>query len=275
MFGSSPGRSPRPMDHAGVNAYGQMHLVQDQMGNHSAPDGIVEMMGNLVRSESMDITNDPRFFSGNVLDKRMAAFTGLAVVSTLFTGNALGDCFAMKKDWDFHTIDGVFQFCGFTLMNAVLFFNILAAYVGVAQQYLTYRLMTAGPTGFEIASVFYLNPNIAFWRHAAVKKMLLSIPLFLLASSFKMFVKIDREMPGALTTAAPETLGLMQSRVLGISVIAIATFCLWFFVALLLFYVNYKHLSVFKENYTLAKELERPLLTHIKMMSERGHSPDV
>jgi len=242
---------------------------------HAEPDGIVCALSGFVRSESMDICNDPRFFTGNVLDKRMAAFSGLSVCATLFTGNALSECMGMKKDWDLMTVDGLFQFFGFLLMNVVLFSNMLASYVSVAQTYFTYRLMTAGPTGFEIASSFYLNSNIAFWRHAAVKQMLVSLPVFLLGSAFRIFVRIDQEMPGASTaTTTPAAPGPGRDSHLGISRVAMITFVLWFAMAVLLFYVNAKHQAVFKERYALAKDVERPLLSHVKMLSERGHSPE-
>jgi len=241
---------------------------------HGGADGIVASLSGFVRSDSMEVTNDPRFFTGNVLDKRFAAFGGLSVCSTLFTGHALGECFSMKKDFDFSTIDGVTQFIGFLLMNVVLFCNIFAAYTSVAQTYLTYRLMTAGPTGFEIASSFYLNPNIAFWRHAAVKQMLVSLPLFLLASAFRIFVRIDKEMPGA--TPPPSTMNArwLSARISGVSLLAIIMFCTWTLMAMLLYYVNCKHLSTFKERYTMAKDMERPLLTQVKMLSERSQRPE-
>lgn len=237
-------------------------------------DGIVTTFGNLVRVDSMDVSNDPRFFTPNVLDKRFAAFSALSICSTLFTGTALKSCFEMEKDWDFMDVDGVMHFIGFVILNVVLFQNVLASFTSVAQIYLTYRLMTAGPTGFEIASSFYLNPNIAFWRHAAVKQMLVSLPLFLLASAFRIFVRIDKEMPGA--TPPPSTMNArwLSARISGVSLLAIIMFCTWTLMAMLLYYVNCKHLSTFKERYTMAKDMERPLLTQVKMLSERSQRPE-
>merc|ERR1719343_1477834 len=81
------------------------------------------------------------------------------------------------------------------MMNIVLFMNVFTTYVCVAQVYFVYRLMTAGPTGFEMASSFYLNPNIAFWRHAGVKTLLISLPTFVVGSAFRMLKHFDTDMP--------------------------------------------------------------------------------
>lgn len=261
------------MDQFQLQKYQKMHLA-----THDEVDSIVGILeqNGFARSESMDITNDPRFFSGNVLDKRMAAFSGLATVASLAVGSALDQCYGMKKHIDLSTPDGVFQLVGFVLMNIVLFANVLATYVSVAQLYFTYRLMTAGPTGFEMASSFYLNPNIAFWRHAAVKNMLLSLPVFLFASAFRFLVKFDQEMPNVTTsTKPPEELPMWEARVLGVSLLGLTIGIGWLCMAALLYYVHCVHRDVFQDRYTVAKEMERPLLTQFQR-SVRGRGyPDV
>merc|ERR1719337_186217 len=75
----------------------------------------------------------------------------------------------------------------------IFFFNMLSTYVGVAQPYHTIRLMTAGPTGFEAATSYYLNRNIIAWRHMAIKYMLLSLPLYISQMGFRLIVKFDRQ----------------------------------------------------------------------------------
>lgn len=90
--------------------------------------------------------------------------------------------------------DGIFQLIGFGLLCLVVFANMFAVYVGVAQPYHTYRLMTAGPTGFESAAAYYLHKDIISYRHAAVKLMLLSMPVFCFSSAFRMVVKFDTDI---------------------------------------------------------------------------------
>jgi len=244
---------------------------------HAEADSFSTMMGRFARSESMDVSNDPRFFTPNVLDKRFAAFSGLSVCATLFTQTALSACFDMKKDWDLGTIDGAVHLSSFALMNFVLFFNIMAAFTSVAQLYLTYRLMTAGPTGFEVAKTFYLNPNIAFWRHAAIKMMLLSLPVFLMACALRIFVRIDEEMPGRPVVQAKEfdeERHFLSARLGGVSLLALLTFTLWSSVSLLLLYIHNKHIAIFRHVYGNAKDAEAPLVANMRMLSGRGARVD-
>lgn len=243
--------------------------VQERRGQ---ADTFVSMCqgSGLVHSESMDITNDPRFFTDNVLDKRLAAFGGLAVVTSIGVGSTLGQCYNMSKNIDLSTIDGVLQFTSFILMNSVLFTNVLATYVSVAQMYFTYRLMTAGPTGFESASAFYLSPCVAFWRHYAVKSMLTSLPLFLVASAFRIIVKFDREMPDISTHSKKLTmLPWWEARFHDVSVLGIITWASWVFMSAVVLSVHLKHRSVFQARYREAQDAERPLLTSVRGLTER------
>eukprot|EP00416_Gambierdiscus_australes_P035500 CAMPEP_0171097620 /NCGR_PEP_ID=MMETSP0766_2-20121228/47654_1 /TAXON_ID=439317 /ORGANISM="Gambierdiscus australes, Strain CAWD 149" /LENGTH=263 /DNA_ID=CAMNT_0011556847 /DNA_START=64 /DNA_END=855 /DNA_ORIENTATION=- len=148
---------------------------------------------NLVKSESMDLANDPRFFTNNVIDKRLAAFAGLSIISTFMMNTSMEAAFQMRKEINLVTWDGVFQLAGFCLTCCVLFCNTLAAYVGVAQPYHTYRLMTSGPSGFETAAAYYLQRDIVAWRHLAIKLMVTSMPAFLIANAFRFVVKFDRD----------------------------------------------------------------------------------
>jgi hypothetical protein len=252
------------------------HTVED----NGLADGVVSMLSSseMVRCESMDIQNDPRFFTGNVIDKRLAAVSGLSVVSTLMVGVALGECYSMKKDIDLHQSDGVLQFVGFALMTVVLFANVLASYIGVAQVYFTYRLMTAGATGFEMACAFYLNPNVAFWRHAAVKWMLNSLPMFLLGGAARMLVKFDHDMPhlaGEEPHRSTTTLPWWQARVHGVSVMGLCVCGVYLMMGLVMYYINSKHSAVFKERYSMAKIREVPMDFRAMSLSSRGLFPDV
>merc|ERR1712113_555069 len=95
------------------------------------------------------------------------------------------------------------------MLGIVLFLNLVATYVGVAQPYHTIRLMTGGPNGFEASALYYLNKNIASWRHFAVVGALLSLPLFVLSSAFRMVFKFEIEN----RSKVPEF--PMESRALG------------------------------------------------------------
>mmetsp|Transcript_58638 Transcript_58638/g.156992 ORF Transcript_58638/g.156992 Transcript_58638/m.156992 type:complete len:266 (-) Transcript_58638:232-1029(-) len=192
----------------------------------------------LVKSESMDITNDPRFFTDNVIDKRLAAFGGLSIVSGLMVQTAMDAAFDMRKDMNFATYEGIFQFFGFLLICAVLYFNMLATYVGVAQPYHTYRLMTAGPVGFEAAATYYLHRDVVAWRHLSIKLMLLSLPVYFASAGLRLLVKFDRD-----TAAGPDLPGSppLYARAGGLA--CCAAFVL---VGLGLVHVHWRHEEVFR-----------------------------
>merc|ERR1740139_691716 len=101
-----------------------------------------------VKTYSMDLTNDPRFFQDNVIKFRLQAFATMGMVSGYLTGATQGEIFSMSKDmywwrggnFDF---DGALQFFSFFLLCCVFFLNLLATYVSVCQPYHTYRLMSS------------------------------------------------------------------------------------------------------------------------------------
>lgn len=231
-------------------------------GLHEELHPVMEMLEQrtgLIHSESMEMTNDPRFFQGSVLNKRLAAFSSLSVVSGLMVGTCTA-VISMKKDLDLDTLDGQLQACSFGIMTFVLFANVIATYVGVAQVYHSYRLETAGPTGFEMATSYYLNPNIVSWRHIAVKGMLHSLPLFLISTGLRIAVNFDR------AAVAPAQPSFWTARLLGLFCMAI-----YIVMGIVLWYLHQKHTAIFRERYSMAKERETPFLTHVRgMMSSKN-----
>mmetsp|Transcript_86600 Transcript_86600/g.253465 ORF Transcript_86600/g.253465 Transcript_86600/m.253465 type:complete len:259 (-) Transcript_86600:203-979(-) len=219
----------------------------------------------LVRADSMDIKNDPRFFTGNVLDKRLAAFGCLSVVSGLMVQNAMAAAFDMRKDMDFTTMDGLFQFVGFVLLCGVLYGNVLSTYVGVVQPYHTYRLMTAGPTGFEMACAYYLNREIVGWRHFSIKLMLISMPVFIMSSGFRFVVKFDRDM-----STSPE---LPSSPPLAARLEGLVACAIFMAVGFGLFHIHWRHGEIFRAMYETiynASGVSNLLSQVDTMMSHRG-----
>eukprot|EP00435_Cladocopium_sp_Y103_P069570 s148_g33.t1 len=178
---------------------GQLTVMADQFGaygpslrggeyaDRAVVETIISAGGVLSKSESMEITNDPR---SDLEQTTTAVVLGLAPVSE-------DNLFAMNKTMHFSKkhdhMDSCCQLAAMCLLSVVHYLNIIATYVGVAQPYHTIRLMTAGPTGFESAACYYLNKNIIAWRHFAVFGALFSMPLFLASSGLRMIVKFDRD----------------------------------------------------------------------------------
>jgi len=196
----------------------------------------------------MDVINDPRFFQDNVINYRLAAFSGLSVVSGLLVQNCMTQVFEMNKNMQIFTRNhsifhpmGIFQLIAFGLLILILGMNFLAMYVGVAQPYHTIRLMTAGPTGFDSAASYYLNKNIVVFRHAAIRSMLTSLPLYILQMGVRLMVKFDRD-----TSKHPSVphKSPFESNIQGIIFCAIMSF-----MSIALLFVHLKHFAIFRDRY--------------------------
>jgi len=204
----------------------------------------------LPRSDSMDATNDPRFVSDNVIAKRLAAFQTISVVSVLMVNLSVKQLFLLQKSIDVTTTKGVIQYSGFLVMIAVFLMNLTTVVVVIQQLFMTYRLLTAGPTGFELAKAYYLNPNVVTMRHAAVKAFFFSLPLFVVSTSCMVWVTFsDSDNP---RLAFPVVIFL-------------------FFAAGVLFFIHSKHQAVFRKCYHMAKAHEQPLLTAVGALETNSH----
>lgn len=236
--------------HSGDHIYNGAH---HEIGGMVAA---IEGLG-LVRVESMDVVNDPRFFNDNVLNYRLAAFSGLSIVSGLLTQNAMDQLFGMCKViplWDATTVinfDSTLLMVSYFLLIVILISNMLATYIGVAQPYHTMRLMTAGPTGFDAAASYYLNGNIVSWRHMAIKGMLVSLPLYIFQMGLRLAVKFDKQTKDtqSLPKNTPD-----YSFIQGILLCALMQV-----LAFIVFRVHMLHFRIFRERYDVMTEMTKPL----------------
>jgi len=251
----------------------------------------------LAGSESMDVSNDPRFFAKNVMDKRLVAFKSLTIVSSLMFSTSIGQCFKLKKSMDFNHWEpyvgniAIWQAVGFLISVVVAVMCLLSLYVIAHQLFYTYRLMTAGPMGFEQASVFYLARTITIWRHIAIKCLFNGLWLFLTLVGIQLFVKFyidaDGETSGphlvwALNlvngtsqnqTANGWSIDLHKGHKLDMTLHAIlgyVVFAMFMSAAGILAYVRYTHLAVFRENYSSIKAMTDPIQQNMKHMSKRS-----
>merc|ERR1719450_473796 len=136
---------------------------------------------------SMELHNDPRFFTVNVIDRRLTALASLSVVSGIMAGAAVDQCFALRKDFvlfdDSHwykiNVYDWMQLIGFLGMCVVLAVNVTTSLVFGIQFFYTFRLMTGGPTGFETAK--------AYWRQLSATALTEGMPLFSLGVGLMLF----------------------------------------------------------------------------------------
>jgi len=243
---------------------------------------------SIARSDSMELNNDPRFFSKNVIDKRLGAFGKLSIVNGLMLGTSMKCLFALKKNMNFEKAIAWWQISGFFIQMIVAFSCLFSLYVIAHQLFYTYRLLTAGPTGFEQAAIFYLSKTITIYRHMAVKALLNGLWLFILAVGITMYVKFvgdashgtghqeyvvvlnlvngtstdgklaDVPRPGNELDMGVHT--ALAFTVLG---------CFWTF-TLCLCWIRRQHVSAFQECYHHAQIAQQPLLNTHRSMATRG-----
>lgn len=250
----------------------------------------------MARVDSMDITNDPRFFAGNVMEKRLSAFKSLTLVSSIMFGTALHQCFSLKKDMNFADVEGmvwnvaIWQIIGFFLALMIAIQCLLSLYIIAQQLFYVYRLMTAGSLGFDLAAVFYLTRTITMWRHLAIKLLFNGMLKFLILCGIQLFVtfykdaaavkdKHDVEMVVNMVNSSSVAYNLLHGELappihtLSMKVhVGLGYLCL--FICLLVAYVMIRirtqHQAVFGENYKQCEVLTHPIERAVASMGVRS-----
>jgi hypothetical protein len=239
------------------------------------------------RENSMDLVNDPRFFQANVIEKRLLAFSGLSVVASLLLGSSVNILFTLKKDVSLNTPLGYCQLLSFCILSITAFSLATATFVQIQQVFYTYRLLTAGNSGFEQASLFYLNSTIVTWRHFAMRWMLRGLIFYMLGSGALVGVKFYKDAEDAdkhalaikmvailqqgdtlNQTAIKQRLGLIDNeQPLDMNVhkalAAVVTFCFCVCAAVLV-YIKKVHNDVFKGIHQFAYERETALTVPLR-----------
>merc|ERR1712187_252051 len=106
-----------------------------------------------------------------------------------------------------------------------------------------YRLETAGPTGFEMATSYYLNPNIVSFRNLAIKGMLHSLPLYLVATGIRIQVNFDR---AAFKPLPPPS---WFARAIGLFYMVV-----YIAMGVVVWYLHKKHTAMVRERYRVAND---------------------
>lgn len=256
------------------------------------------------RENSMDCQNDPRFFVKNVLERRVIAFNKLSVISGLMLGTATGEMFKLKKDFDLSELAfgwvpvGAMQLIGFLANVIVAFCCILAIFVLSQQSFYAYRLITAGATGFEQASMFYLNRTIVYWRHLAVRCLFDGMWLFIFGTGLLVFHDFYKDCkvedkppmtaivlnapwqtaapataaPGITYTEAPPTAPRHKLSEHGHTLLGGIFFACACGFGMVLRSVQHSHRECFLHHYNFAHAMSLPLMQQARGMGTRaGH----
>lgn len=210
-------------------------------GKESQQEGAVYWINRLVRTESVDITNDPRIMSDNVISHRLAAFNNVVVAAMLLCTLAFAAVLVLAP-----TTKG--RFCWKNLIAlvgnlVVLCLNLFCVVVVIQQKYLVNRIATSGSMGFEMSKSLYLNKSFVSLRHLAISGFFNSLPIFILASAFQVWHMVSprgHHLMSALVTCVPLLL-----------------------VALLFWYVHHKQKVIFDEKLLKLQSYEEPMRLHM------------
>jgi hypothetical protein len=177
-----------------TNAYSNLETV-NKAEHFSGEHGKSEMLGvtflektGLVKAQSMEVTNDPRMFAKNVLVQRLGAFHVIAVAAVLMAKKSCGLMLGMETAHFNHPI----QYVAFFSMACAFVMNLFCVLVITLQLFHVFRLITTGPTGFEIAKSYYLNANVVSLRHLAAMAFFTCLPTFVFASACQIWIKLGR-----------------------------------------------------------------------------------
>mmetsp|Transcript_99178 Transcript_99178/g.286186 ORF Transcript_99178/g.286186 Transcript_99178/m.286186 type:complete len:259 (+) Transcript_99178:90-866(+) len=239
------------------NLHTQMMMVHDDIEGFT-------------REGTAELKNDPRFFTENIIDKRLAAFEALAIVTELVSEQACEQCFELTKDFTFtggmlHV--AIMQLIGFFIMVFVLFLTTVATAVLSLQLFFTIRLLTVGPTGFDKAKRFYQDNRMWVWRERAIFGVKWSLAFFLMSTGFMLYVKFYTEGAPKVEEMSKEAkeMEYWQHKQVAAVVLAVFIMC-----TLALARLVTIHQRVFDESYVsldaCTNEMNRHLLTNRSMM---------
>jgi len=205
----------------------------------------------LPRCSTMELQNDPRFTSSNAIEKRLASFSGLSIVAAITAGLALEMYLhGITEGIQPISFAGAVEITGFLAMSSILFMSLTAAVVFIYQAYFTQRLMTAGPSGFDLASGFYLDTVAVRWRHFAVRCLVMAFPMLLFAMGCMLYARLSQNEAGT-------TVGGVRIHPGGVVVLLLFTAA-----ALALHSIASSHDNLFEQEYAkrVMQDTSRPLL---------------
>lgn len=183
----------------------------------------------LFRSESCEVTNDPRIFLDNVVSKRFGAFETIVIAAILVASVSCSSLLAVQEPKE-----TALEYVSLWTMIIVFLMNLFSVLVITQQYYQVFRLMTAGATGFETCKSYYLNENIMKLRHLSARSFFYSLPILCVGLGIMVMDKLGEKR---YYFSIPMAVG-----------------CSIF--AVVLFVVIRKHSNIFKEKYRTAKEHE-------------------
>jgi hypothetical protein len=154
------------------------------------------IVGCFPRSNTCDLSNDPRTFMGNIIEKRLGAFETIVVASILLASTSATYLLETETNLEKFFYIGA-GYVSAMLMGLVFVVNMICVLVLTLQYYQVFRLMSCGPTGFECSKDYYTTPTVMEMRHFGVRCFSVSLPFFIVAIAFKVVDRfsLERTLP--------------------------------------------------------------------------------
>lgn len=225
---------------------------------------MVDDPDNFEREGTAELKNDPRFFTENVIDKRLAAFEAVAIVTELLSAEAVRQCFDLCNEYKFVGElwwAGIIEVIGFGLMCSVMFMSMIAVAVLSLQLFFTIRLMTASPTGFDKAARFYQDRSMWWWRERAIFGVKYSLVTFVLSTGLMLFVKFY--VPGGLDGLEKDQEALQEVEYHLHQIGAIVVFCVFMVMSCVMWLLVRTHQRVFDLCYSSLDICHNELNRHL------------
>lgn len=216
---------------------------------------MLTILDPLVRTESVDVTNDPRIMSDSVIAHRLSGFSSVVVASMLLTTLAFSAVLVLvpSEKEDLHLCSekkdctrkiNLPKLLALIGMLLTVCLNLFCSVVIIQQMYLVNRIATSGAMGFEMAKSLYLSKTYVTVRHIGIACFDRSIPLFVGSTAMMVWEQIIADRTDAWVYA-----------IIVCGVMALAMF--------LMFYVHYWQRIVFFNKLKAMQAYESPMRHHM------------
>jgi len=254
-MGAGQARTPSRAPGDDSASYSNVPQTQGVASTHAAPIDFRDFGGDdtqspflfaildpLIRTESVDVNNDPRIMSDSVIAHRLSGFSTVVVAAMLLCSLAFSAVLATAPG--LHDKFNWLKLVGQVGMLITVCLNLFCTVVVIQQMYLVNRIATSGSMGFEMSKSLYLSKTYVTIRHLGISCFYKSIPLFLGSTAVMVWDQVS-----------PRNNALICAMVL---VVGLG------FVMALTCYVHFLQRTVFHEKLQKMQQFETPMRNHVE-----------
>jgi len=216
---------------------------RDFDGDTNSEPVMFAVLDPLIRTESVDVNNDPRIMSDSVISHRLNGFASVVVASMLLCSLAFSAILTLVPAQRGEKGFSILKLAALVGNVTTVCLNLFCTVVVIQQMYLINRIATSGAMGFEMAKSLYLSKTYVMIRHVGISCFYRSIPLFVMTLAVMVWEQVCPR------NDAP------------ISAIIICT--LLILVTCLMLYVHYLQRTVFHDKLKKMQAFEKPIRQHM------------